>query len=75
MSHPNSRAYPRERLVATRRAGLVEAARILDVAEERLFELGLPYAAAPLGGLEFEQTLEAVEAIVTKVRARSLFVA
>lgn len=74
MSHPNSRAYPRERLVATRQAELIEAARILGVVEDRLFELGLPDAAAPLEGPEFEQALEAVGAIVINVGARNLFV-
>jgi len=74
MSHPNSRAYPRERLVAIRRAEFVKAAGILGVAEDRLFELGLPDAAVPLEGLAFEQALAAVGAIVMKVGARNLFV-
>lgn len=74
MSHPNSRAYPRDRLVATRRAEFVKAAGILGVAEDRLFELGLPDAAVPLEGLAFEQALEAVGAIVMKVGACNLFV-
>ena len=74
MSHPNSSAYPRERLVATRRAELVEAAGILGVAEDRLFELGLEDAAVPLAGQAFEQALDTVGAIVKKVGARNLFV-
>jgi LmbE family N-acetylglucosaminyl deacetylase len=74
ISHPNSRAYPRERLVTTRRAELVEAAAILGVAKDRLFELGLQDAAVPLEGPEFEQALETVGAIVMEVGARSIFV-
>ena len=74
MSHPNSHAYPRGRLVATRRAELVEAARILGVAEERLFELGLEDTAVPLEGPAFEKALEAVGSIVMKIGARNLFV-
>jgi LmbE family N-acetylglucosaminyl deacetylase len=46
----------------------------LGVVEDRLFELGLPDAAAPLEGPEFEQALEAVGAIVINVGARNLFV-
>jgi LmbE family N-acetylglucosaminyl deacetylase len=74
MSHPNSRAYPRERLIATRRAELIHAAAVLGVGPDRLFELGLPDAAAPLAGPKFEQALESVSTIIKDLDAQSLFV-
>src|SRR6201999_4527635 len=69
-----SLAYPRERLVATRRSELIEAAAILGVGQNRLFELGLQDAATPKDGPEFDKALTNLEAIVGRVGARGLFV-
>lgn len=73
-SHPNSRAYPRERLISTRRSELVEAARILGLAPDRVIELGLADTAAPKAGPDFERTVARVLQIVTATGADSLFV-
>jgi LmbE family N-acetylglucosaminyl deacetylase len=73
-SHPNSRTFPRERLISTRRSELVEAARILGVAPDRIIELGLPDTAAPKSGPDFERAVTRVLQIVTASGADSLFV-
>ena len=73
-SHPNSLAYPRDRLIATRRAELLEAGRILGLAPAALFELGLPDAAAPMEGPDFDRAVDMARDIVASVGARSLFV-
>jgi LmbE family N-acetylglucosaminyl deacetylase len=73
-SHPNSLAYPRDRLIATRRAELLEAGRILGLSPAALFELGLPDAAAPHEGPDFDRAVNIARDIVAFSRARSLFV-
>ena len=73
-SHPNSTTYPRERLIATRRSELNAAGHILGVAPERLIELGLPDASAPLDGPDFDLSVERIEAVIASIGARSLFV-
>ena len=73
-SHPKSRTYPRERLIATRRAELAEAARILGLQTDSLFELGLSDAAAPTAGPEFEKAVDEVGRVIARSGARSLFV-
>jgi LmbE family N-acetylglucosaminyl deacetylase len=73
-SHPNSQVYPRDRLIVTRRAEFAEAGRILGLSPDRVFELGLPDAAAPTVGLLFEKSVDSVGDIVTTLGARSLFV-
>lgn len=73
-SHPNSLAYPRDRLIATRRAELLEAGRILGLSPAALFELGLPDAAAPKEGPDFNKAVNIARDIVARLRARSLFV-
>ncbi len=74
MSHPNSQAYPRERLIATRRAELAEAARILNLDHGKLIELGFLDAAAPRGGPDFDKAVKVIGDLVTRSDARSLFV-
>lgn len=73
-SHPNSKTYPRDRLIATRRSELAEAASILGVPLNRLFELGLHDTAAPSEGLDFEQSVERVSTILASTGATTLFV-
>jgi LmbE family N-acetylglucosaminyl deacetylase len=73
-SHPNSQAYPPDRLIATRRSEFAEAGRILGLLPAQLFEFGLPDAAAPTAGSEFERSAERVSSIVTASGAGSLFV-
>lgn len=72
-SHPNSQAYPRERLIATRRSELADAGRILGLHPDRLLQLGLPDAAAPCAGPDFETSVERVSAVVSSTCARTLF--
>src|SRR6202012_6001962 len=74
MSHPNSRAYPRERLVTTRRSELAQAARVLSLDPSRLIELGLPDAATPKSGPDFDRALECVSRLVIALSARTVFV-
>jgi LmbE family N-acetylglucosaminyl deacetylase len=73
-SHPNSLTYPRDRLIATRRAELLKAGRILGLAPAALFELGLPDAAAPMEGPDFDRAVDMARDIVASLKARSLFV-
>ena len=49
-SHPGSRAWPRERLVACRRDEAVEALRRLNVEDANIIFLALPDAAMPARG-------------------------
>jgi LmbE family N-acetylglucosaminyl deacetylase len=73
-SHPNSRAFPRDRLISTRRSELAQAARILGLAPDRIIELGLPDTAAPKSGPDFERSVTRVLPIITSSGADSLFV-
>jgi LmbE family N-acetylglucosaminyl deacetylase len=73
-SHPNSLAYPRDRLIATRRSELEDAARILGLASDRLFELGLPDAGAPVSGADFERAVQGICALISSMGANTIFV-
>jgi LmbE family N-acetylglucosaminyl deacetylase len=73
-SHPNSRAYPRDQLVHTRRSELAQAARILGLAPDRIVELGLRDTKAPKSGPEFARSAERVGHIVAASGADTLFV-
>ena len=73
-SHPNSKKYPRDRLISLRRSELNEAAEILGLPSGSLLELGLPDAAAPTSGPEFEKALDAVAELIVSSGARSVFV-
>jgi LmbE family N-acetylglucosaminyl deacetylase len=72
-SHPNSKAYPKDRLIATRRSEIVNATCILGVFSDRLFELGLP-DAAPLSAGDFERSAERIAEVVALIGAGALFV-
>jgi LmbE family N-acetylglucosaminyl deacetylase len=73
-SHPRSITYPRERLIALRRAEIEQAGRILGVAPNCVTHLGLPDTAAPRCGPVFDRAAAAVSKIVDMTRAESLFV-
>lgn len=73
-SHLNSKKYPRERLIQTRRSELREAARLMGLGTHQLCELGLPDAAAPTKGPVFDQAVGTISNIVAAAQAASLFV-
>jgi LmbE family N-acetylglucosaminyl deacetylase len=73
-SHPNSRRFPRERLVALRRAETAEAGRHLGLAPGSVTHLDLPDAAVPMTGLAFEAAVAHLAAVVDASRAASVFV-
>ena len=73
-SHPRSISYPRERLIATRKAELAEAGRILGLPPERMHHLGLKDTAMPTQGPAFEQAVAAVSDVVERSGAATLFV-
>ncbi len=56
-SHPNSRAFPPERLRATREAEATMALRFLGVAARDITFLRLPDTAAPSDGILFDLTV------------------
>lgn len=72
-SHPTSQSYPRDRLIATRRSELLDAARILGLPSDRLYELGLA-DAAPLSDDDFERSATRIGNIVETIGAEALFV-
>ena len=51
---PRSSTYPREKLMALRRAEMGEAAAHLKIRPTRITHLGLPDTAAPKGGAAFD---------------------
>ena len=59
-SHPNSAAYPPERLRAVREAEAREAVRLLGLPADRIAFLGLRDTAAPTHGPDFEAAVDAV---------------
>jgi len=73
-SHPNSRRFPHDRLVALRKAESKEAAAALGVPAGRLTHLDLPDTAAPLDGPRFEEAAARIVEIVDRVGAAHLFV-
>lgn len=73
-SHPNSRRYPHDRLVALRKAEASRSARELGVSRTDLIYLNLPDGNAPSEGPLFEQTVDALAAAVPAGGAVSVFV-
>ncbi len=73
-SHPNSRAYPPERLSRLRREELERAGSILGLPVTRLTCLGLPDTRAPTVGPVFEMAVDHIGKIVQRVGARTVFV-
>lgn len=73
-SHPNSRAFPHDRLVALRRAEAEAAAGHLGLAPGSLTHLGLPDADVPMSGLAFDAAVAHLAAVADASRAASVFV-
>ena len=73
-SHPRSILFPRDKLVALRKAESESAADRLGLPVDHLRFLGLPDAAAPSAGPAFERAMEAILAVVREVDAASIFV-
>ncbi len=73
-SHPNSQAYPPERLVALRRDEAARAAAALGLPPDRLHHLDLPDTRVPLAGSVFEAALERIAAVVRDAGARTVLV-
>jgi LmbE family N-acetylglucosaminyl deacetylase len=73
-SHPNSRRYPRDRLIALRKAEAARSARELGLSRGDLVHLDLPDGNAPSEGPLFERTVDALAALASDVGAASVFV-
>lgn len=73
-SHPNSRAFPCERLVALRRDETDAAAAALGLAPGAVTHLDLPDAAVPMEGIAFAAAVAHIAAVVDNSRAAAVFV-
>lgn len=73
-SHPNSRAYPRDRLKSLREGEARRAAAELGLRSDEIFFLGLPDRFVPCEGEEAERAIGVIVHTVREIGARSLFV-
>ncbi len=73
-SHPNSKAYPPNRLTALREEEAKRAGVELGLKPEDMIFLGLPDRFVPFEGEGAERAIGAVVACVREIGARSLFV-
>ena len=73
-SHPNSRAYPPDRLKSVREGEARRAAAELGLAPDQILFLSLPDRFVPREGEEAESAIDAIVQCVRKIGARSLFV-
>ncbi len=73
-SHPGSRAYGRDRLVALRRDEAERAAAHLGLPPGRLVHLGLPDTRAPTEGPLFDRAVDRIAAVLAEAGAATLFV-
>jgi len=73
-SHPNSRAYPPERLADLRNAEMKQACHALGVPARALTCLGLVDTHAPVEGASFETAVSRVDDVVEAAGAWSVFV-
>jgi LmbE family N-acetylglucosaminyl deacetylase len=73
-SHPNSKAYPPDRLTALRKEEAKRAGVELGLDPDDLLFLGLPDRFVPCVGEEAERAIGVIVACVREIRARSLFV-
>jgi LmbE family N-acetylglucosaminyl deacetylase len=73
-SHPNSKAYPPDRLRALREAEAKRAGAELGLDPEDLLFLGLPDRFVPRVGEEAERAIGIIVGCVREIGARSLFV-
>ena len=73
-SHPNSKAYPPERLAALREEEAKQAGAELGLKPEDMLFLRLPDRFVPSEGEEAERAIEAILDCASEIGARSLFV-
>jgi len=73
-SHPNSKAYPPDRLRALREEEARRAGAELGLKAEDMLFLGLPDRFVPFEGEDAERAIDAIVDCVREIRARSLFV-
>ena len=73
-SHPNSKAYPPDRLTALREEEAKQAGAELGLKPEDMLFLGLPDRFVPSEGEEAERAIDAIVDCVREIGARSLFV-
>jgi LmbE family N-acetylglucosaminyl deacetylase len=73
-SHPNSKAYPPDRLTALREEEAKRAAAELGLKPEDMLFLRLPDRFVPFEGEEAERAIDAIVDCVRDIGARSLFV-
>ena len=73
-SHPRSRLYPRERLVAVRRAECAQAVAHLGLPEGRVTHFDLPDTQAPTSGPAFEAAVDRIVEIVDASGAAAMLV-
>lgn len=72
-SHPESAAYPPDRLAALRAAELRAACAVLGLSEDRIHFLGLPDTLAPLYGETFEQSSHSIASLAESYAVRTIF--
>ena len=75
MSHPGSKAFPRDVLVRTREREAADAAAILGLPAGRLFFLRQPDAEAPTGGAGFRHVVDAVASLAGRFHCTALLAA
>ena len=73
-SHPNSKAYPPDRLTALREDEAKQAGAELGLRPEDMLFLGLPDRFVPSEGEEAERAIEAIVDCASEIGAGSLFV-
>jgi LmbE family N-acetylglucosaminyl deacetylase len=73
-SHPNSKAYPPERLAALREEEAKQAGAELGLKPEDILFLRLPDRFVPSEGEEAQRAIEAIVGCASGIGARSLFV-
>lgn len=73
-SHPRSKLYPRERLIALRQEEVEQAGLVLGLPRGRVRHLGLVDAHAPMSGVAFDSAVAQISDVIRTTRARSLFV-
>lgn len=73
-SHPQSTAYPAQRLIALRQAEVEAAGALLGLEPDSVRHLGLPDTQAPSSGPAFEAAVQAIVELCSKAGAKSLFV-
>src|SRR6202041_915812 len=73
-SHPNSKAYPADRLRSLREEEARQAAAELGLSPEDMLFVGLPDRFVPSEGEEAERAIDAITDCAREIGARSLFV-